>query len=240
MIFRYCATANLQEAEKNIAYKAAEAFFDYTKLKSPGIEITIDKTIPISAGMAGGSADGAAVIVALNKITGANLSDDEMCKIGLKVGADLPFCITGGTKLAQGIGEELSGLSPIPNCNIVVAKPDIGVSTAKAYELIDSAKNLKKPNTDKVISCLENGDLNGICSNLGNVFEEALALEEVKSIRKIMTDCNALGSIMSGSGSAVYAVFSDENSAKECYSTLKKYCNAVYMCRPAKNGVVIL
>jgi len=226
--------------KKNIAYKAAAAFFDYTGAKNPGIEITLKKSIPVAAGMAGGSADGAAVIMALDKIIGTNLSSSDMCEIGLKVGADLPFCITGGTMLAQGIGEKLTPLFPMPDCTIVVAKPDIGVSTAKAYELIDSAENLPKPNTQGVIEFLKQGNINGISSNLCNVFENALGLLEVADIRKIMSDFNCLGSLMSGSGSSVYGLFDNEEYAQRCVQKLKQSYNEVYLCHPAKQGVVLI
>ncbi|WP_294911766.1 4-(cytidine 5'-diphospho)-2-C-methyl-D-erythritol kinase, partial [uncultured Eubacterium sp.] len=133
-----CNLDSIPVDEKNIAYKAAVAFFDAYKIKNTGIHIDIVKRIPHAAGLAGGSADGAAVIKALNEIYKTNLSDKELCKIGVKVGADVPFCITGGTLLSQGIGEVLTPVKPLRRCFIVLAKPDFGVNTGYAYKQFDN------------------------------------------------------------------------------------------------------
>ena len=145
-------TASIEDIpldDKNIAWKAAALFFKTTGLRRPGLHIHLEKHIPHAAGLAGGSADGAAVLVALNRLMGTGLSTDQLCAMGVQIGADVPFCIVGGTCLAQGIGEVLSPLKPMPSCHIVLAKPDFGVNTGKAYGLFDT--NGKTHNADQLV-----------------------------------------------------------------------------------------
>ena len=158
--------------DKNIAWKAAALFFKTTGLRRPGLHIHLEKHIPHAAGLAGGSADGAAVLVALNRLMGTDLSTEQLCAIGVQIGADVPFCIVGGTCLAQGIGEVLSPLKPMPPCHIVLAKPDFGVNTGKAYGLFDT--NGKTHNADQLgmLTAVQNRDLSAICGKLENVFEQ--------------------------------------------------------------------
>ena len=157
--------------DKNIAWKAAALFFKTTGLRRPGLRIHLEKHIPHAAGLAGGSADGAAVLVALNRLMGTDLSTDQLCAMGVQIGADVPFCIVGGTCLAQGIGEVLSPLKPMPPCHIVLAKPDFGVNTGKAYGLFDT--NGKTHNADQLgmLTAVQNRDLPAICGKLETVFE---------------------------------------------------------------------
>ena len=158
--------------DKNIAWKAAALFFKTTGLRRPGLHIHLEKHIPHAAGLAGGSADGAAVLVALNRLMGTDLSTEQLCDMGVQIGADVPFCIVGGTCLAQGIGEVLSPLKPMPSCHIVLAKPDFGVNTGKAYGLFDT--NGKTHNADQLgmLTAVQNRDLPAICGKLENVFEQ--------------------------------------------------------------------
>ncbi|MBQ6570309.1 MAG: 4-(cytidine 5'-diphospho)-2-C-methyl-D-erythritol kinase [Clostridia bacterium] len=233
-----CNHPYAQGGKNNIAYKAAEAFFEYALIYNPGITIKIDKTIPVSAGLAGGSADGAAVICALNELCGAGLSEKHLCEIGIKVGADLPFCITGGTRRACGIGEEITTLPSLPDCFIVIAKPQIGVSTKTAYEKIDSAENLYHPDVERVINELGNSSVKNIARAMGNTFEVALALEPVLQIKKLMIAGGALGSIMSGSGSAVFGIFNEQYYAQNCCKILNNLPKTqAFVCRPSKKGV---
>ena len=166
-----CSKEGIPTDQKNIAHKAARAFFDYTKTENCGIHIHIEKNIPSEAGLAGGSADGAAVIKALNELFGTSLSERELCRIGKTIGADVPFCIVGGTCLAQNIGEVIAPLEDIPLCYFVLAKPQMGVSTKEAYESFDNANYIKKPKRDKMFTAAANGDFDEMCKLAANVFE---------------------------------------------------------------------
>lgn len=206
---------------KNIAYKACQSFFDNAKIDFCGIEIDIKKNIPSGAGLAGGSADGAAVLVGLNKMFEANLSQSKLCEIGSYIGADVPFCIVGGTVLCEGIGDKLITQSGPPYGEIVVCKPEVSISTPVAYKKYDEI--IDKPTFDYSAfeKALNNQDLKGISANLFNALEYATNLEEIKIAKRLMIDNGALGSIMSGSGSAVYGIFSDKTGAEKCYHNIK-------------------
>lgn len=226
--------------EHNIAHKAAKGFFNYTKTENPGIIITIEKYIPTQAGLAGGSADGAGVIVALNKLFSAHLTEDEMCEIGSKVGADVPFCIIGGTRLASGTGTTLEKLISIPRCNLVICKPDFSVSTAEAYSRIDKA-NLSHPEfTAEMVKAIYARDIYMVSTTLLNDFEIALNLDGINDIKKIMLKNKALGACMSGSGSAVFAMFHNEKKAEKCADILKKSYEHVFQCEPVKDGCCVI
>lgn len=226
--------------EKNIAYKCADAFFRYTKTENPGIIISIDKNIPTQAGLAGGSADGAAVIVALNKLFSTYLKEKEMCEIGSKIGADIPFCIAGGTKLASGTGTDLKKMISMPKCDIVICKPDFSVSTAEAYSRIDSA-NLSHPEfTAEMVRAIYARDIYMVTSSMLNDFEIALNLDPINEIKKIMLKNKALGACMSGSGSAVFAVFNSLKKAEKCMQILKSSYDQVFLCNPIKYGCEVV
>lgn len=226
--------------ERNIAYKAAESFFNCTKKKCGGLIITIEKNIPTQAGLAGGSADGAGVIVALNKLYNAHLTEDEMCEIGSKVGADIPFCIIGGTRLASGTGTDLKKLISIPKCQLVICKPDFSVSTAEAYSRIDHS-NLSHPSfTDEMVKAIYARDLWMVSSSMFNDFELALNLDGINEVKKIMLKNKALGACMSGSGSAVFAVFNNEKKLKKCADALREKYNYVFECAPVKEGCTVI
>lgn len=226
--------------ERNIAYKSAAAFFKYTETENCGILITIDKHIPTQAGLAGGSADGAAVIVALNKLFSTHLKEKEMCEIGERIGADVPFCIVGGTKLASGTGTKLKKMVSIPRCKIVICKPEVSVSTAEAYSKIDSA-NLSHPEfTAEMVKAIYARDIWMVTSCMLNDFEIALDLDEIKEVKKVMLKNKALGACMSGSGSAVFAIFNNEKKAEKCLQALKKDYNEVFLCEPVKEGCSVI
>lgn len=226
--------------ERNIAYKSAAAFFKHTETENCGILITIDKHIPTQAGLAGGSADGAAVIVALNKLFSTHLKEKEMCEIGERIGADVPFCIVGGTKLASGTGTKLKKMVSIPRCKIVICKPEVSVSTAEAYSKIDSA-NLSHPEfTAEMVKAIYARDIWMVTSCMLNDFEIALDLDEIKEVKKVMLKNKALGACMSGSGSAVFAIFNNEKKAEKCLQALKKDYNEVFLCEPVKEGCSVI
>lgn len=226
--------------EKNIAYKAAKKFFDYTGIKNKGINIKIKKNIPVCAGLAGGSADGAGIIIGLNKLFDTNLNPAQTQKIGAKIGADVPFCISGGTAYAYGIGTELKQLKLLPTCNIVVVKPDISISTAKSYSDFDNMEINQKYNTNPLIAALKSQNLTEICKNLFNRFEDVINEPEIFKIKNDLIKHGALNSLMTGSGSAVYGIFNDYEKAQNCVEIIKKEYPATYFTQPINHGAEIL
>lgn len=236
----FCDYEGVPCDERNIAYKAAAAFFKYTETENSGIKISIEKHIPTQAGLAGGSADGAAVIVALNMLFSAHLKDKEMCEIGERIGADVPFCIVGGTRLASGTGTNLKKMISIPRCNLVICKPEVSVSTAEAYSKIDSAKLSHPEFTAEMVKAIYARDIWMMTSCMLNDFEIALNLDEIKDVKRVMLKNKALGACMSGSGSAVFAVFNSEKKAQKCCEALKKDYKEVFLCEPVKEGCRII
>lgn len=230
----FCDHPDVPCDERNTVVKAVNAFCDYCSVTDNHVAVTVKKRIPSQAGLAGGSADAAAVLHILNEMYHTALSNEQLCEIGLKVGADVPFCIRGGTMLVEGTGELLTPLTPMPHCYIVLCKPPVGVNTAHAYALSDSAEYIDHPNTAAMCTALQNGDLHGICQNLNNVFEQVLNLPEVNEIRQSMLSLGALGSCMTGSGSVVFGIFEDEFSARSCKQQLSKSYREVFMCEPIK------
>lgn len=223
---------------KNIAWKAAEAFFNVVGIKNAGIAIDIKKRIPFAAGMAGGSADGAAVIAALNDIYETKLSLQELCAIGVKVGADVPFCLTGGTCLAQNVGEILSPLPALNDCWIVLAKPERGVSTKEAYDAFDNAPNVRHLDTCGMLYAASQGDLYEICKRTKNVFEQLIEVPERVPIKSIMNRYGAISACMSGSGPTVYGIFDDESKAQAAAEALKSVVKNIFITRPAPYGLL--
>ena len=222
--------------EKNTAYKAAVAFFCYTGLNK-GVHLTVQKCIPQQAGMGGGSADAAGVLVALDRLFKTNLTTEQLCEIGLAIGADVPFCVLGGTAYVTGIGERMQVLPPLPDCAIVIAQPAEGISTKEAYAAVDNAEILARPDNAAAIKALEEGDLAEVCKQAINVFESATQLEGVKDIRQRMEQYHPLCSQMTGSGSCVFAIFSDDETAKTCLADLRKDYPTAFVCRPCA-GIV--
>ncbi|MBQ9742765.1 MAG: 4-(cytidine 5'-diphospho)-2-C-methyl-D-erythritol kinase [Ruminococcus sp.] len=223
----------------NIAHKAAVAFFRYTDLSHGQVRIDIKKSIPFGAGLAGGSADGAAVIVILNRIYDCRLSEKELCQIGEKVGADVPFCILGGTRHATGTGTTLRKVRSLPKCYVLICKPEISISTAKAYALADERQGIDFSYTDLCLQSLSSGSIRNVSDYLHNDFEEVLALDEITSIKKIMYNNKARGAAMSGSGSAVFGLFLTASAAEKCASILRETYTDVYVTEPVKSGVTI-
>ena len=233
-----CSEKSLPCDKKNIAYKAADAFFKFTDIKCGGLKISIEKRIPFAAGMAGGSADAAAVISALNDIYSTALSHAQLCKIGLEVGADVPFCLTGGTCLAQNVGEILSVLPPLNECFIVLAKPEKGISTKEAFAAFDNCSQIRHLDTYGMLYAASKGDLYGICKRTKNVFEQLIEVPERVPIKAIMNRHGALSACMSGSGPTVYGVFDDESKAQAAAEALKSIVNNVYITKPVNSGLL--
>lgn len=235
-----CNIDDIPLDEHNIAYKAAAAFFDSTKIKNKGVNIDIVKRIPHAAGMAGGSADGAGVLVALNELTGAGLSDDELCAVGVKIGADVPFCIKGGTLLAQGIGDVLNKVKPLRKCYIVIAKPDCSVNTASAYKQFDECGKVHTPDKLGMLYAMQSRDLKEICSKMENVFEQFIAVENKVEIKDIMRANAALGVCMSGSGPTVFGIFDNKDSAEKCALELNPLAKDIAVTTPVSKGCRIV
>lgn len=231
-----CTDDNIPCTNKNTAYIAAEKFFEYTGIREIGVNIKIKKRIPYGAGMAGGSTDAAAVIYALNEMLETGLSTEEMAEIGERVGADVPFCIYGGTMNATGIGTILSPLPDMPDCTIVAVKPNFAVSTKEAYEKSDTIgyDDIKSPDT--VIDAICSGDVKAISGNMYNKFEEVSDIAEIEEIKKTMRECGAYGAIMTGSGSVVFGIFGDENKAEDARQELRDKYDNIYILKPVPKG----
>ncbi|NLY42779.1 MAG: 4-(cytidine 5'-diphospho)-2-C-methyl-D-erythritol kinase [Clostridiaceae bacterium] len=217
--------------KKNIAYKAARLFFDTLGIENEGIRINIKKNIPVSAGLAGGSTNAAAVLVAMNKMYGTGLKTEQLMEMGKKLGADVPYCILGGTALAEGIGDVLTPLPPIPNMLMVLAKPPVSVSTASVYKQLNINTIMARPDTEGVIHAIYNQDVKSIAKGMYNVLEEVTAKRHpvINTIKRIMLDSGALGAIMSGSGPTVFGVFEDKVSARKAVSRLEKVASDIFI-----------
>lgn len=235
-----CNIDDIPLDEHNIAYKAADAFFKAAKIKNGGINIDIVKRIPHAAGMAGGSADGAAVIVALNEMTNAGLTEDELCKIGVKIGADVPFCIKGGTLLAQGIGDVLNKVKPLRKCFILIAKPDCSVNTGFAYRQFDECGKSHTPDKLGMLYAMQSRDLSEICSKMENVFEQFIEVDNKVEIKEVMRNNGALGVCMSGSGPTVFGIFEDKANADAAAAQLKGLAGDIAVTVPVSKGCKIV
>lgn len=231
-----CNMDDIPLDEKNIAYKAADAFFLSTKKKNKGLHIDIVKRIPHAAGMAGGSADGAGVLVALNALTDAGLTEDELCEIGVKIGADVPFCIKGGTLLAQGIGDVLNKVKPLRKCYILIAKPDVGVNTGYAYKQFDECGKIHTPDKLGMLCAMQSRDLADIAARMENVFEQFIDVPNKVDIKSIMRENGALGVCMSGSGPTVFGIFDDREKANAAAENLKVYAKDIAVTVPVSKG----
>lgn len=227
------------DIRKNTAYKAAIEFFKNINVVNPGIKIKIEKKIPICAGLAGGSSNAAAVLVALNQMFSANLSKSDLGLIGKKIGADVPFCIFGGTMLAKGIGTKLLPLTVMPGCYIVLCKPNIYVSTKVAYDKVDEINSISK-NIMPILKAIKSKNLDVVSNNLYNRFESVLKINEVFNIKNTMIKHGAIGSSMSGSGPTVFGIFKEKSLAKSCSDFLKNYYKVVFLCVPQKSGCEII
>ncbi|MCI9268893.1 MAG: 4-(cytidine 5'-diphospho)-2-C-methyl-D-erythritol kinase [Lawsonibacter sp.] len=219
---------------KNLAAQAALRWWEAQGNASQGLDITIDKHIPVCAGMAGGSSDAAAVLRALNELEGAGLSPAQLARIGERVGSDVPYCVTGGTALAEGRGEVLAPLPPLPPCWVVLCKPEFSISTPALFAKIDSVKLRCRPDTQGVIAALEARDLVGVARRMYNVFEDALPERQrsrVNDIKNVLIQCGALGASMSGTGPTAFGLFDSEALAREAQERLTGVGGEVFLTR---------
>lgn len=218
--------------ERNLALKAAMLFLEGS---SRGARIAVTKRSPVCAGMGGGSSDAAAVLRALNKLTGAGKSAAELCQMAEKLGSDVPFCVQGGTALAEGRGEVLTELPALPDCAIVIAKPSFAISTPALFAKIDERKSRMHPDTAGICSALEKGDLFGVSHRLFNVFEDVLPRNyaEIGAIKSELLSRGALGAAMTGTGSAVFGLFDREEAAAQAYEALRTRYEECFLTRPS-------
>lgn len=208
--------------ENNLVYKAAKLLKDEFGIKD-GIDVKLHKHIPVAAGMAGGSTDGAAVLYGMNRLFGLGLSKEDMMKRGVKLGADVPYCVMRGTALAEGIGEELTALPPMVKCPVLIAKPAIGVSTKFVYENLKLNDKTIHPDIDQLISDIKAKDLRAIAGDMGNVLETVTIPNYpiIAQIKEHMMEHGALNSMMSGSGPTVFGLFDNEDVAMEAYEAMR-------------------
>ncbi len=235
-----CSNTALPCDKGNIVYKATEAFFKHMDKKPrPGVKIDIDKHIPFAAGLAGGSADAAATLVALNSLTGANLDIEELCSIGVKVGADVPFCLKGGTMVALDIGQVLAPLPPLSIPFIILTKPDQDVSTKVAFDAADNAE-IRHCDKEGIIRALVTGNNAELFPRIKNVFEQFVEVPDRVSIKAIMRDHGCLATCMSGSGPSVYALFDSEIKARSALASLEAQWPSTFLCTPVPHGTEII
>lgn len=213
----------LPNDEGNLAYRAAKLLMDEFEIKQ-GLSIYIKKRIPIAGGMAGGSADCAAVLNGVNTLLELGLNEEQLKERGVTLGADVPYCVMGGTAIARGIGEKLTRLPSPPQCHVVIAKPGISVSTAYVYGRIKAEQIEKRPDTQSIIHAIKNKDLEMLASKIYNVMEEVTVEENpvITEIENVLKDGGALNAIMSGSGPTVFALFDNEEKAKTAVEALKE------------------
>ena len=213
--------------ENNLMYKASDMLISEFGIKE-GVVMDLNKFIPVAAGMAGGSSDAASVLYGMNKIFDLGLSMRELMERGVRIGADVPYCIMRGTALAEGIGEKLTRLAPMPECSVIVAKPAINVSTKLVYESLDMNGVESHPDIDAVIDGLESKNLHKIADNMGNVLEKVTIPMHpvIDAIKKDMCSHGAINSMMSGSGPTVFGLFDDKKAAKSCLDYLRNKSEA--------------
>ena len=225
--------------DKNTAIKAAMAFFHYTGLLA-GVDITIYKSVPVRAGMAGGSADAAAVLVGMNALYGAGLSMSELCALGAGIGADVPFALMGGTCRVQGLGDLLKPLPPCPDCWFTIVMPDYGISTPEAFAAYDRVGSSVHPDCAAQEAAIRAGDLAGLCEAAGNALEECSCAKDTAAIKAALRANGALTALMTGSGAAVFGIFAQESQARAAAEQLKKQYPQVYIARPDRGGARVL
>ena len=209
--------------ENNLIYKAVRLMQENYGI-TEGVKVHLQKNIPVAAGMAGGSTDAAATLKAMNTLFDLQASEEDLRRLGVKIGADVPYCIMGGTALAEGIGEKLTALPKAPDCYLLVAKPDINVSTKYVYEHLDAKEGYAHPDIDGMVEAIKMGSLKGITDRMGNVLESVTieAHPIIATIKERMLALGADNSLMSGSGPTVFGIFTDKDKAEKAYGQIKE------------------
>lgn len=224
----------LPGGEKNLAVKAALCFYRTLGRELRGLDISLDKRVPVCAGMAGGSSDAAAVLRALNQMEGQPFSREELARVGEQVGSDVPYCVLGCTALAEGRGERLTPLPALPQCWVVVCKPDFPISTPELFVRIDGCKVRRRPDTDGVLAALEAGDLPEVARRMYNVFEDVLPERQrarVADIKNTLIQQGALGANMSGTGPTAFGLFEREEAAKAAFELLSQHYKETFLAQ---------
>ena len=222
----------LPNNEKNLAAAAALAFQTVTGRDLGGVAIAIEKRIPVCAGMGGGSSDAAAVLRSLERMLGTGQDLAALARIGERVGSDVPYCVLGGTALAEGRGEVLTPLSALPHCHVVICKPAFSISTPELFRAVDGVRLRCRPDTDGVLAALEAGALGGVARRMYNVFEDVLPPRqraEVAAIRAVLVQHGALGANMSGTGPTVFGLFDDADRARSAWEELRQTYRDVFL-----------
>lgn len=222
--------------EKNLAFQAAKLIKERYSVRK-GVYIHLDKRIPVSAGLAGGSADAAATLRGLNRLWQLKISEEELCKLAEELGSDVPFCVVGGTVVARGRGEQLTRIPSMPPSWVVLAKPPVHVSTADVYGRLRLDQATSKPKTRDMVEAIRKGSFKEICASLGNMLEEVTMpmVPEVRQIKEAMLKLGADGALMSGSGPSVFALVQRESKAARIYNGLRGFCKDVYVVRVLTN-----
>lgn len=224
------------EGKKTLEQRAAEAFFEAIGQPMPALRVSIEKKTPAYAGLGGGSADVAALLRILRDSYCPAMSCEELERIGFQIGSDMPFCVRGGTALAEGRGEVLADLMPLPDCWFVLCKPEFGIPTPTLFALVDGGELERRPDIDGMMAALSARDLDGVAQRLGNVFEDVLpeAYHEVFAIKQQLLELGALNAAMSGSGPTVFGIFREEAAARYAMETLKPQYPQTYLAKPVK------
>lgn len=224
--------------ENNLVWRAAKLMMDTCGIME-GVSIHLHKVIPVAAGMAGGSSDAAATLVGMNRLFHCGLSKEKLMELGVQIGADVPYCVLRGTALAEGIGEKLTVLPPMPDCWILIGKPGISVSTKYVYTTLDLNTDTVHPDIDGMKKALEDGNLYGITERMGNVLQDVTipAYPEVERIKEQMKTLGAVNAMMSGSGPTVFGIFDNEEKAQEACQKLREsgLCQQVFLTVPFNN-----
>lgn len=236
----YCDDPALPVDERNTAYRAVQAFFSAAGLpRGSGIFIKLEKRVPYQAGLGSASADAAGVLAACNVLFERPLSQTRLLEIAAKIGADVPFCLTGGTQLATGIGDVLSPIPACPDCTLLILHPGEGMSTPEAYRLFDTLQNPPQPDAARILSALRHGELRQVAAACGNVFEQCCPVAAVANMKEALLGAGALGCAMSGSGTAVFGIFADAAAAEQARDALAPFGWKTWLARPVDDGVSV-
>lgn len=208
--------------ENNLIYKAAKLLQDTCKIEE-GVAVDLQKHIPVAAGMAGGSTDAAAVLYGMNELFHLGMKRQKLMELGVQIGADVPYCLMRGTALAEGIGEKLKSLPPMPKCPVLIAKPAISVSTKFVYENLKLDEHTVHPDIDAQLAAIRKGDLQGVAAHMGNLLETVTIPEYpvIDEIKRCMLESGAINAMMSGSGPTVFGLFEDEDTARKAFDTMR-------------------
>lgn len=214
---------NIPTDQRNLIYKAVDLLMQKYSI-TDGLCVTLEKRIPMAAGMAGGSTDAAAVFVAMNELFSLHMTQESMCELAVTIGADVPYCIVGGTVLAEGIGEKLTKLADAPACTLLIAKPSVGVSTKYVYENLHADKLRQHPDVDGMLTAIYEDDLDGVAKRLGNVLETVTvkAYPVIEKLKSWMMEHGAVNALMSGSGPTVFGIYKEAQEAQRACEQLRK------------------